>query len=190
MVANSPHKEALKTQLREAYGRIVYTYTTHLKKMNLLDKNNLLIKYAQIILSAISTGGFIGSMITNQLVLTVVGGIFSTVLLVLNLFFRDFNLVEESRQHRIASDNLWLIREQYISLLTDFEILSEDDIIAKRDDLQRLTFDVYNKSPKTDAKSYVAAQKALKSEEEQFFKPEEIDMMLPAHLRITTMSDK
>lgn len=95
MVASFPHKEALKTQLREAYGRFVYTYTTHLKKMNRLDKNNRLIKYVQIFLSAISTGGFIGSMITNQFVLTCVGGIFSTSLLVLNLYFKDFNLADE-----------------------------------------------------------------------------------------------
>ncbi|ETA80436.1 SLATT domain-containing protein [Youngiibacter fragilis] len=184
METSSPHKEALGTQIREAYGRIVYTYTTHLKKMNRLDKNNRYIKYAQILLSAISTGGFLGSLITNQLVMTCIGGIFSTVLLFLNLYFKDFNLIEESKQHRIASDNLWLIREQYISLLTDFDVLSEDDIIAKRDELQKLTFEVYNKSPKTDAKSYSDAQKALKTEEEQFFTPEEIDKMLPAHLRM------
>ena len=184
MAANSQHKEALRTQIREAYGRIVYTYTTHLKRMNRLDKNNRYIKYAQILLSAISTGGFLGSMITNQFILTCIGGIFSTALLFLNLYFKDFNLAEDSKQHRIASDNMWLIREQYISLLTDFEVLSEDDIIAKRDELQKLTFEVYNKSPKTDAKSYSVAQKALKTEEEQFFTPEEIDKMLPAHLRI------
>ena len=184
METSSPHKGALRTQTREAYGRIVYTYTTHLKKMNRLDKNNRDIKYAQILLSAISTGGFLGSLITNQFVMICIGGIFSTALLFLNLYFKDFNLAEESKQHRIASDNIWLIREQYISLLTDFDVLSEDDIIAKRDELQKLTFEVYNKSPKTDAKSYSDAQKALKTEEEQFFTPEEIDKMLPAHLRM------
>ena len=184
MAASSPHKEALRTQIREAYGRIVYTYTTHLKKMNRLDKNNRQIKYVQILLSAISTGGFLGSIISNKFYLTCIGGIFSAALLFLNLYFKDFNLAEESKQHRIASDNLWLIREQYISLLTDLEVLSEDDIVKKRDELQKLTFEVYNKSPKTDAKSYSVAQKALKTEEEQFFTPEEIDKMLPAHLRI------
>ena len=162
MEANSQHKEALRTQIREAYGRIVYTYTTHLKRMNRLDKNNRYIKYAQIFLSAISTGGFLGSMITNQFIMTCIGGIFSTALLFLNLYFKDFNLAEDSKQHRIASDNMWLIREQYISLLTDFEVLSEDDIIATRDELQKLTFEVYNKSPKTDAKSYSVAQKPSK----------------------------
>lgn len=40
MDQNSQHKDALQIQIREAYGRIVYTYTTHLKMMNrLLLKN-------------------------------------------------------------------------------------------------------------------------------------------------------
>lgn len=189
MEANSQHREALVTQLREAYGRLVYTYTTHLKMMNRLVDKNRQIKYAQIILSAISTGGFLGSVITNQIVLTYVGGIFSTILLAINLFFKDFNLAEDIKQHRVASDNLWIIREQYISLLTDLSALSEDKIVCKRDELQNQTFEVYKQSPKTDAKSYVAAQKALKSEEEQFFTPEEIDKMLPAHLRIKKKLD-
>jgi len=184
MAASSPHKEALRTQIREAYGRIVYTYTTHLKKMNRLDKNNRRIKSAQITLSAISTSGFLGSMITNKFLLTCIGGISSTALLLLNLYFKDFNLAEESKQHRTASDNMWLIREQYISLLTDFDVLSEDDIIVKRDELQKQTFEVYYNAPKTDAKSYLDAQKALKTQQEQFFTPEEIDKMLPVHLRI------
>lgn len=29
----------------------------------------------------------------------------------LNLYFKEFNLSEQSKQHRIAADNLWLIRE-------------------------------------------------------------------------------
>lgn len=184
MEAVSPYRDGLRGQLREAYGRIVYTYTTYLKMMSRLDKNNRRIKCVQIVLSAVSTGGFIGSMITNQFVLTVIGGIFSTALLGLNLFFKEISLADQSKQCRIASDNLWLIRERYISLLTDFDVLSDNEIVIKRDELQELTFDVYNKSMKTDAKSYNAAQKALKTEEEQFFTPDEIDRMLPAHLRI------
>jgi uncharacterized FlgJ-related protein len=99
-------------------------------------------------------------------------------------YFKEINLVEDSKRHRIASDNMWIIREQYISLLTDFETLSENDILEKRDIFQKQTFEVYNTSPKTDAKSYRDAQTALKSEEEQFFTPDEIDKMLPVHLRI------
>ena len=189
MVASSQHREALVTQLREAYGRLVYTYTTHLKMAARLASRNRQIKCAQIILSAISTGGFLGSIIANEIVLTYIGGIFSTILLALNLFVKDFNLAEDIKKHCAASDNLWLIREQYISLLTDFWVLSEDEIVCKRDELQKQTFEVYKLVPKTDAKSYTAAQKALKSDEEQYFTSVEIDKLLPAHLRIKKQAD-
>lgn len=183
MEHNTTHRDGLLVQLREASGRVIYTYTTHLKMMNHLNEKNCIIKYAQICLSAISTGGFLGAIITNQIVLTCIGGLFSTALLALNLFFKDFNLIEEIKQHRIAADNLWMIREDYISLLTDFPVLCDEEIIAKRDSLQLRVFEIYKLSPKTDRKSYTEAQNALKSEEEQFFTPEEIDKMLPSHLR-------
>lgn len=76
-----------------------------------------------------------------------------------------------------------MVREDYISLLTDFNVLSEIEIINKRDDLQKRIFEIYKVSPKTDSKSYSKAQKALKSEEEQFFSFDELDKMLPSHLR-------
>ena len=184
MAPNSLHKESLETQIREAYGRVTYTYTAHLKMMNRLMKKNTAIKYLQIALSAISTGGFIGYFISNEFVLNCIGGLFATALLALNLFYKDFNLFDEIKQHRIASDSLWLIREQYVSLLTDFCAFTDDEIVSRRDELQNRTYEIYKQLPKTDSKSYTDAQKALKFEEEQFFTPEEIDKMLPAHLRI------
>jgi hypothetical protein len=113
----------------------------------------------------------------------VIGGIFSTLLLAVNLFFKDTNIVEEVKRHYSIAINLWLAREDYISLLTDFPILSSEKIVQIRDDLQARVFEIYKSSPTTDKRSYLEAQNALKKEEEQFFTPEEIDMMLPMHLR-------
>ena len=180
---SSQHKAALMVQIREAYGRVVYTYTAHNKLHNRITANTTRIKLVQILLAAISTGGFLGSAISNEAIATWIGGICATLLLAVNLYFKDFNSSEQIAQHRKAADSLWLIREQYISLLTDFSILTNIEMANKRDELQSKTYEVYKQSPKTDAKSYAATQKALKCEEEQFFTPEEIDKMLPSHLR-------
>ena len=80
-------------------------------------------------------------------------------------------------------DLLWKIREEYVSLLTDFEVLNMDEIMEKRDELQNRTAEVYSNSPRTDSKSYKEAQKALKTEEEQTFSEKEIDVMLPNSIR-------
>lgn len=184
------HRENLCVQLREAFGRIVFSYTTHLKKMNHLHAKDEKIKILQICLSAISTGGFLGAIITNQQSFTVVGGLFSTALLALNLFLKNYNLLEEIKQHQNTAIDLWMVREDYISLLTDFPTLSTKDLASKRDDLQKKTYEIYKSSPLTDKESYREAQKALKSEEEQFFTPEEIDKILPSHLRVKIGGNK
>ncbi len=183
MQGSQSHKDDLKVQVREAYGRLVYTYTTHLKQIDQLTNKNQKIKYLQIGLSAISTGGFLGAVITNQIIMTWIGGIVSAALLSLNLFFKDFNLADDIKKHRTTADDLWIVRERYISLLTDFDVLSEEAIMQIRDELQDRTAEIYRVAPSTNSKSYSAAQKALKKDEEQFFTTSEIDKMLPEHLR-------
>ena len=61
--------------------------------------------------------------------------------------------------------------------------MDADKIMNKRDELQERTAEVYSNSPRTDIKSYRAAQKALKTEDEQTFSEEEIDVMLPNSIR-------
>jgi hypothetical protein len=177
------HKEKARRQIREALARVIYTQTTQYKEADKLCQKHRTIKTLQIILSAVSTGGFLGSLITNQILLVWVGGVFSTALLATNLLIRDINLSEEIKQHRSTGDDLWLIREKYVSLLTDFDILSSSDIIQKRDALQIETYKIYKRAITTSKKSYQAAQKALKEEEEQYFSDEELDQLVPSHLK-------
>lgn len=173
----------LESQIREAYGRIVYTETCHNKIVQrLLSKNNAL-KVWQIVLSALTTGSFIATILPFKEITTPLGAFFSLLLLILNAYTKNFDLVETAQAHQKAADALWKIREEYVSLLTDFELLDASEIMEKRDDLQNRTGDIYAQSPKTDAKSYKQAQKALKTEEEQTFSEKEIDVMLPNSIR-------
>ena len=73
MELNSNYRDGLLLQIKEAYGRVVYTYTTHLKKIELLTNHLKWIKYSQIALSAISSGGFLASLISNKQILNIMG---------------------------------------------------------------------------------------------------------------------
>ncbi|MBQ8997793.1 MAG: SLATT domain-containing protein [Clostridium sp.] len=173
----------LESQIREAYGRVTYTQTCHdkmIKRFLSLDEN---IKIAQIILSAITTGSFLVTIISDEKLSATLGAVLSLILLILNTYVKNFNLAEVSQKHQKASDLLWKIREEYVSLLIDFEILDMDKIMAKRDELQNRTWEVYSNSPRTDSKSYDKAKKSLKTEEEQTFSESEIDNMLPNSIR-------
>ena len=173
----------LESQIREAYGRVTYSQTCHDKFINRTVKLEDGIKVAQIVLSAITTSGFVVAIFSDDKIASILGAIVSLALLILNTYIKNFDLSGIAQEHKKASDLLWKIREEYVSLLTDFEMLDANAIRNKRDELQERTSEVYSNSPRTDAKSYTAAQKALKTEEEQTFSEEEIDIMLPNSIR-------
>lgn len=185
MERNSQNSQGykLESQIREAYGRVTYSQTCHDKVISRLLKTNDKIKIWQIVLSAITTSGFIVAIFSKDKIASVLGAIISLILLILNSYTKNFNLIEMAQEHKTASDSLWKIREEYVSLLTDFDILEPEVIIKKRDELQERTSQVYINSPRTDTKSYVEAQKALKYNEEQTFSENEIDIMLPNSIR-------
>lgn len=173
----------LESQIREAYGRVTYSQTCHDKFINRIVRLDDRIKLWQIILSGITTSGFVVTIFSDDNVASILGALVSLALLILNTYIKNFNLSGIAQEHKKASDLLWKIREEYVSLLTDFEMLDESEIRNKRDELQERTAEVYSNSPRTDSKSYQAAQKALKTEEEQTFSEEEIDIMLPNSIR-------
>ncbi len=173
----------LESQIREAFGRVTYTQTCHDKKIQHLISKNEAVKIGQIVLSALTTGSFLVTIFSNEKISGIIGAILSLALLILNTYTKNFNLIEDAQKHQKAADLLWKIREEYVSLLTDFELLDSIEIMSKRDELQNRTAEIYANSPRTDSKSYAEAQKALKTEEEQTFVEKEIDVMLPNSIR-------
>ena len=176
----------LYNQIEEAYGKVVYTYTTQVIHAGRLHRKYKALKWGQLILSAISTSGFIGTLITNQILLAWIGGICSTVLLVFTAYFKDTDLSTVHKQHLETSNKLWLLREMYLSLLTDFPTLSRNEVVSRRNDLQKRVTEVYASAPLTDKKSFSLAQKALKENEVQFFSRQELNQILPETLRKPT----
>ena len=56
----------LEAQIRECFGRLVWTHTTHQKCIDLLEKKEKRIKKSQIVLNTISATGLISYIINNQ----------------------------------------------------------------------------------------------------------------------------
>ena len=131
----SAYREKLYSQIQEEYGKVVYTYTCHFKMADRLHKRNNWIKWGQIILSAVSTGGFLGVLISNKQILLWAGGLCSTGLLVLTSYLKDKDIYTEKTDHIKTANLLWKIREKYLSLLTDFDEMKTDEITQKRNEL-------------------------------------------------------
>ena len=175
----------IEGHVRECYGRVVYSHKTHEKCADILLDRLGKIKLWQIILSSITTAGFIATILGSGPVGAVIGVVVSTALLVLNAYTKDHDLGELAQKHRQAAADLWLIREQYLSFITDLRVGKEslEKITTRRDALLEDLHGVYSGAPSTTYQAYKKAQEALKQYEEMTFSDTEIDALLPSELR-------
>lgn len=176
---------ALEGQIRECYGRTVYSHKTHEKCADILHTRLARIKFWQIALSAITTGSFLTAVIGTGKEAAMIGVIVSTILLVLNAYAKNYDLGELAQKHKQAANDIWLVREQYLSLLTDIAIGTKTptDAQAERDKLVENLHTIYAGSPNTNNPAYRLAQKSLQQQEEMTFSDQEIDAFLPKQLR-------
>ncbi|WP_421791665.1 hypothetical protein [Gardnerella sp. DNF01157] len=58
MESDKSYRARLKNQIKDACGKVIYTYTAHHKLADRLEKENKYVKNAQIILTALSSCGF------------------------------------------------------------------------------------------------------------------------------------
>lgn len=113
------------------------------------------------------------------------GLIVSTVLLALNAYTKDYDLGELAQKHRQTAVDLWLIRENFQSLLVDVAMRQKpiESLQAQRDALIEQLYRVYNGAPSTTSEAYKKAQQALKLNEDMTFSDAEIDAFLPKELK-------
>lgn len=154
-------RDLLKKQITDAAGNVVYTNIAHWERVNRLKKQFKRIKVGQIVLTSISTGGFLASIIAGIPWLSWLGGMTSAIALGLNLYMLNFNINEDIKRHTDAANELWDIREAYKSLVIDFDDLDTDQIRRIRDELTAKTSEINKNYPETDNRSFKLAQKRI-----------------------------
>ena len=182
-----PQMDSLEAQIRECFGRVVYSHKTQEKCADITFNLHKKLKLFQIIVSGIVTTSLLLKIFGSNEYALFVSAILSTILFGLNTYTKDYDLGEIAQKHTNAANDLWDIRETYLSLLTDIKCktLSVGQIVNKRDDLQNRLLNVYSGSPRTNSKAYKLASIALKKNEELTFNDQEIDIFLPKKLRKT-----
>lgn len=183
---DTPHsRRVLEGQLRECFGRTVYSHKTHEKCADIFLNRLAILKTGQIILSAITTSGFIGVIFDKSPIVAIVGAFASAILLAVNTYSKSLDFGALGQKHRKTASDLWLIREQYLSLITDLAMGEKpvEKLQAERDRLLKQLHAVYAGAPSTNAGAYNAAQNALQISEELTFSDAEIDAFLPDELK-------
>jgi len=178
-------RRILEGQIRECFARVVYSHKTHEKCVEILLDRFSRIKILQIFLSALTTGGFIAAFFGAGKIGASIGALISVLLLTLNLYTKNYDLGEIAQKHKQAANDTWLIREKYLSLLTDLAMGTKPlkELQKERDKLLDELNSVYAGSPSTNYKAYKKAQAALKVKEDLTFSEEEINAFLPKELK-------
>lgn len=177
--------DMLEAQLRENYGKIVYSHKTQEKCADILTKKNNFIKGLQIVLSALITTGLLVRIFNGVEWALILSTILSAIQFGLTSFLKEYNLGETIQKHSTAALELLEVREEYLSLLTELraKIILPEQIIIRRENLQDKLNKTYKGSPRTFSKAYKKAQNALQINEELTFSDKEIDKFLPVILR-------
>lgn len=175
----------LESQIREIYGRVVYTHKTHEKCADVLKERNDCFKIIEVIFSALTTTSILVVIFGDGIVFQFLAALFSTTLLCLTLYSKDYNLLALAEKHKQAALDILEIREKLLSLLVDIRIGNKDmsEYQSERNKLNEQLVNTYRGAPKTINKAYRIASKALQENEEFTFSDEEIDKFLPESLR-------
>jgi hypothetical protein len=178
----------LESQVRECFGRCAYTHKTHEKMAERKARSLRRSKWAQIIVSALTTIGAVGVVFDRSSAWYAYGtAALALSLLVLNSYLKNLDPGQLAQKHREAASDIWNIREAYLSLLTDIRdpAFSLNELRKRRDQLQSQLYKIYRIVPHTDGKAYGEAQDALKNKEDLTFSDAEIDAFLPGPLKRT-----
>jgi len=175
----------LEDQIRECFGRVVYTHKTHEKMAEGCARAFRRYKWWQIGISALTASTAVSTILRDSLYLKLGTAGLSVLTIWMAGYLKNFDPGGSAQKHRDAASSLWVVRESYLSLLTDLRMKSigEEEAIKRREALQTKLAGIYKGAPQTNAKAYAAAQVALKENEEYTFSDAEIDNFLPDSLR-------
>lgn len=177
--------EILEAQVRDCFGRVVWTHKTHEKCADILLDHSKWVKFFQLLLSVVTTSGILIGLFGENKTVAAISAVISAVLLFLNTYIKEFELGKVAQEHAQAAIQIWNIKELYLSLLTDIKTkkITEEEIRKRRDTLQVALFDVYKVTPRSITPAYAKASEALKKKEEATITDEEIDSFLPPTIR-------
>ena len=178
------------SQVRESFGRVVYSNKVHEKQADICFCKHRWQQGALIGLTAIGSVTFLTEVVgllANRTAASLTTSLVALLVTWASLGAKTFNYSEESEAHRATASQLWSIRESYISLITDLMSgdVSSSDAQARRDDLQEKAYAIYSTAPRTSSRAFKRAQQGLKNNEEMTFSPCEIDLFLPKALRLS-----
>lgn len=172
--------------VKEAYGKLAYSHKTQEKAKDINCCFACLVKWLNVILVGATTVSATYTFLVSPARANVVTAGLATFSLMFVIAQLSFDPEAKARAHKSCADKLWLLRENYLNLISDMAVgtITSQTAIEKRDRLTEELFKVYEDAPVAGGFAYFLARKALKVKKELTFSSKELDQLLPEALRV------
>lgn len=179
-------RNIIESQIEQMLGKVAWTHKIQEKQADIYRRTGDVTEIIKIILSAITSSGILavafGADSTWFKILTAVVALLSTGV---NLYLKKYDFITLEREHKASAVDWLGLREDYVTLIADIRagIVSDKNLISRRDALLEKYKEVAKKSPNTTSKAYTMASDALNINLDDLISEEEINKFLPPELR-------
>lgn len=177
------NRAAILATTRELYGRLIYSHLTHEKERLIWTGKVCWMNRINILLASATTFFAIISATMRPTWSIMATALFAVATASFVMWQSNYDPPAKESQHRVAAKELLWLRGQFLLLITDcYTTCSQKEIEQRLEALTRELTAVYKFAPNTSPEAYAQA-KAIIDSGHFTFSDEEIDRLLPSHLR-------
>ena len=181
----SDEYKLLEDTLRDAFAGVVWSHKIQEKQSDIYAENFKIMTVINIVAVSLTSAGIVTLIFKDPLWLKFVSAILSFATIFITAYFKSFDLQKLIISHKNTANKLISIRDQYKILLAQTRLQSDsvENLLQKHSDLVNQTIAIYQDAPSTTDKAVSRAEEALKTQKDNTFSDDEIDLFLPNSLR-------
>ena len=181
----------VEAEIEQSFGRTVFNHKIHEKQAEIYQTRATICEMITIVLSALTSSRLIAILFANDFKLKIASAIVSLISTGFNLYSQKFNYRALQKENKICAHKWLSLRQDYTLLITDIraEVLSEDQIIARRNELNTKYQETAAISPQTTDSAYKKAGKSLKINQDNYISLDTINSYLPLEIRRNNNND-
>lgn len=169
----------------ERYSKVIWSHKIQEIQADLHLSHQKLVNNHTCCLSVLITGGLVtmfSGLIPDcgEKISTIVSGVLSAFLSYFTIRYKDSQFETKATANRLWASKLHDLRNRYESLLADTKagLLSDEQVVARRNELRVLENEIYSSAPHTTQKACDIAENKLKVKKESISENEEMKIII------------
>lgn len=178
-------KDVVVEYLKKLYVSTVWTHKIQEKESDRLRNIDVFLKACSIISLSLSASGILSIIIINSLVLTIISAVLSFLSLIVSIVSMSCDFKAESAKHKQSALEFLMLRNDIEVCLTDilYDRFSFEEMLNKKDTFEKRYTECCQTSLSSSGIAVRRARKALYEVRDNTYSNEEMEKIIPAHLR-------